>query len=240
MSVSERISREKAVAKAHVFWGRHFFASYTGCAEEKLSGEQLLDAMRNAIAASGASLISDEVHNFPNGGMTAVFLLQESHASVHTYPEHGACFVDLFTCGESTRSEEFDAVLRAFLKPTHTDVRIFLRHEKNQDSYAAVCLENDGGLRQVLYAGQTDYQRVLIADSPKYGRILVLDGELQSAESDEALYHELLVQPPMVLHPNPRRVLIIGAGEGASLREVLRHKTVESVTVVDLDAEIIE
>lgn len=224
----------------HVFWGRHFFASYNGCNPERLQNRDLVEAMKEAIQASGANLISEESHFFSNGGMTAVFLLQESHASVHTYPEHRACFVDLFTCGEKTKTEDFDAVMRKYLEPESVDARIFLRHEQNQDSYAAVCVENDGGLSAVLHAGKTDYQSVLIADSPKYGRILVLDGDLQSAEADEHLYHELLVQPPMVLHPNPRRVLIIGGGEGASLREVLKHKTVESVTVLDLDEKIIE
>jgi len=108
------------------------------------------------------------------------------------------------------------------------------------------CLENDEsdlhltGLTKIIYSGETDYQRVLVADSLNYGRILVLDGELQSAEVDEELYHEVLVQPAMILHPNPRRILIVGGGEGASLREVLRHKSVETVTMVDLDPKIIE
>lgn len=96
------------------------------------------------------------------------------------------------------------------------------------------------GLTNVVYSGETDYQRVLIADSLNYGRILCLDGEIQSAEADEELYHELLVQPAMVLHPNPRRILIVGGGEGASLREVLRSKTVETVTMVDIDPKMIE
>jgi spermidine synthase len=108
------------------------------------------------------------------------------------------------------------------------------------------CMENDEsdihlfGLTNLIYSGETEFQRVLVADSLNYGRVLVLDGELQSAEVDEELYHELLVQPAMVLHPNPRRVLIVGGGEGASLREVLRHKSVETVTMVDLDPQIIE
>lgn len=96
------------------------------------------------------------------------------------------------------------------------------------------------GLTNVIYSGQTECQRVLIADSYHYGRVLVLNGEIQSAAADEELYHELLVQPSMVLHPNPRRVLIIGGGEGATLREVLRHKSVETVTMVDFDAQLIE
>lgn len=227
-------------ANSHAFWGRHFFASYNDCNFERLTNATLLDVMREAIKASGATIISDEIHSFNNGGMTAVFLLKESHASVHTYPEHKACFVDLFTCGQDTQTEVFDREMRDYLEPASVDSRIFLRHEKNQDSYEAVCVENDGGFEKLLHIGATEQQRVLIADSPKYGRILVLDGDLQSAEVDEQLYHEMLVQPPLVLHPNPRRILIIGAGEGASVREALKHRTVETVTVVDFDESIIK
>ena len=95
-------------------------------------------------------------------------------------------------------------------------------------------------LSRVVYAGKTDFQRVLIADSYSFGRILVLDGTIQSAEADEALYHELLVQPAMLSHPAPKDVLIIGGGEGASLREVLVHRSVRSATMVDLDREVVD
>jgi len=95
-------------------------------------------------------------------------------------------------------------------------------------------------LKSVVYCGKTPYQTVLIADTVNFGKILVLDGAIQSSEDDEALYHELLVQPAMVRHPNPQDVLIIGGGEGATLREVLVHRSVRSVTMVDLDRQVVE
>ncbi|HEY9678902.1 MAG TPA: fused MFS/spermidine synthase [Drouetiella sp.] len=95
-------------------------------------------------------------------------------------------------------------------------------------------------LEKILVYKKTAYQTVLIADSINYGRILVLDGAIQSSEDDEALYHEMLVQPAMLRHPNPQNVLIIGGGEGATLREVLVHSSVRSVTMVDLDQEVVE
>ena len=115
------------------FWGRHFIASYNKCNIERLTSPGLLTALREAIEASGASLLSEAVHTFPNAGLTAVFLLSESHASIHTYPEHSACFVDLFTCGESCRAEDFDAVLRKFLCPGCVDARVLVRHESNEE-----------------------------------------------------------------------------------------------------------
>ncbi len=93
---------------------------------------------------------------------------------------------------------------------------------------------------QVLHRGTTAYQSVIIADTVNYGRALFLDDAIQSAEDDEEVYHELLVHPAMLAHPDPRDVLIIGGGEGAALREVLRYQSVRSATMVDLDGEVVE
>lgn len=71
-------------------------------------------------------------------------------------------------------------------------------------------------------------------------KILFLDGTLQSTLYGEILYHEALVHPPMFAHPNPKRVAIIGGGEGATLREVLKHKTVDEVVMVEIDGELVE
>ncbi len=95
-------------------------------------------------------------------------------------------------------------------------------------------------IESVRFSGRTAYQEVTIANTYNYGLALFLDGQLQSTEDDEALYHELLVQPAMLRHPEPRDVLILGGGEGASLREVLIHASVGSATMVDLDGELVE
>jgi len=91
---------------------------------------------------------------------------------------------------------------------------------------------------EVLEAGRTPYQSYQIARSRSFGKCLVLDGKIQSTDADEFIYHEALVQPAMLAHPAPRRVFIAGGGEGATLREVLRHRTVEKAVMVDIDAEV--
>ncbi len=95
-------------------------------------------------------------------------------------------------------------------------------------------------LRQVLFSGQTEFQKVEVLDSEEFGRSLVLDGKTQSTELDEFVYHESLVHPAMLCHPNPKSVFIGGGGEGGTLREVLAHRTVESVTMIDLDRKVVE
>lgn len=96
------------------------------------------------------------------------------------------------------------------------------------------------GIRSIPFAKQTKYQYVEIMETASYGRCLVLDGKMNSSEADEFIYHEALVHPALLTHPNPRRVAILGGGEGATLREVLRHKTVEHVLMVDIDQEVVE
>ncbi len=94
--------------------------------------------------------------------------------------------------------------------------------------------------RSFLFTGRTAFQEVAILETQEYGKMLVIDGRTQSAEEDEYIYHEALVHPAMLTHPTPRQVLIIGGGEGASLREVLRYRTVERVVMVDIDRELVE
>ena len=102
---------------------------------------------------------------------------------------------------------------------------------------------DDGHLTKVFkvyYTGSTKHQRVEVMDLGVYGKSLILDGKIQSTLLDEKVYHEALVHPPMLLHPNPRRVLILGGGEGATAREALKYNTVERVVMVDIDNELIE
>ena len=95
-------------------------------------------------------------------------------------------------------------------------------------------------INDIVHTGKTKYQNVDILDTATFGRCLVLDGKTQSTEVDEHIYHEALVHPPLLYHPGPRSVFIGGGGEGATLREVLRHGSVERVVMLDLDSEVVE
>ncbi len=96
------------------------------------------------------------------------------------------------------------------------------------------------GLRSIIYEGDTPWQHVQFLDTAPFGRMLVLDGKTQSSEADEWAYHEALVQPVMTAHANPERVMVAGGGEGATIREALRHKQVKEVVMVDLDREVVD
>lgn len=95
-------------------------------------------------------------------------------------------------------------------------------------------------IRNLLYSGQTSFQKISIIDTDTFGKCLVLDDKIQSTEADEFIYHEALVHPAMLTHPLPKKVFIAGGGEGATLREVLAHNTVEKAVMVDIDDEVVE
>ena len=108
-----------------------------------------------------------------------------------------------------------------FIESVYTDLSVMLK------------------VREVFYSGSTAYQKVEVIDSELFGRSLVLDGKTQSTERDEHIYHETLVHPAMLCHPDPKQVFIGGGGEGGTLREVLCHNSVEMATMVDLDSEVV-
>jgi len=93
---------------------------------------------------------------------------------------------------------------------------------------------------KVIYRGRTARQSVIIQDTACFGRSLVLDSKTQSTELDEFVYHEALVQPVMLAHERPATVFVAGGGEGATIREVLSHRDVGRVVMVDIDSEVVE
>jgi S-adenosylmethionine decarboxylase len=112
----------------YAFRGVHLIASYSGCDHRALADvETLREAMHRAVEASGATILDRSEYVFPPDGLTMVFLLSESHASIHTYPEHDACFVDLFTCGNKCSAERFDQFLREYLRPAQVEHKVLVR-----------------------------------------------------------------------------------------------------------------
>jgi spermidine synthase len=94
-------------------------------------------------------------------------------------------------------------------------------------------------IKKHVLSAKTRFQQVEFIDTYDLGRLVVLDNKIQSAEADEFVYHEILVHPAMVTHRAPKIVLILGGGEGATLREVLKHRSVEKVVMVDIDEEFV-
>jgi spermidine synthase len=94
---------------------------------------------------------------------------------------------------------------------------------------------------RTIAAVQSKFQQAEVMETASYGKVLVLDGRIQSSQADEFIYHDALVHPGMLtVEAPPRRALIIGGGEGATLREVLRYPSVSQAVMVDIDGEVVE
>ncbi len=85
----------------------------------------------------------------------------------------------------------------------------------------------------------SDFQEILVFDSETHGRVLLLDGVIQITERDEFVYQEMLAHVPLLIHPEPKRVLVIGGGDGGVLRRVLQHSNVAHAAMVEIDGEVI-
>ena len=115
-------------SEEYEFVGTHYIASYYGCSSEKLNDKDYLEKMlQEAVIASGATTLESINHNFNPQGVTILMLLAESHASIHTYPEENACFVDLFTCGTSCDYSKFHEILSKYLDPKHVSKTVLVR-----------------------------------------------------------------------------------------------------------------
>lgn len=113
---------------AYEFKGTHYFAQYYGCDTEAMTNSIHLTAyFTKAIDKSGATLLKLTPHVFENRAMTIAAVLSESHACLHTYPEHGAVFVDLFTCGDGCDYKEFEKVMNEYLSPTKIRRKVRVR-----------------------------------------------------------------------------------------------------------------
>ena len=91
-----------------------------------------------------------------------------------------------------------------------------------------------------LYNGQSEFQRIDVFDSKEFGRFLTLDGYMMLTEKDEFIYHEMITHVPMAVHPNARRILVIGAGDGGVIRELCRYDKVEQIDMVEIDPLVVE
>ena len=93
---------------------------------------------------------------------------------------------------------------------------------------------------KMLVDEQTEFQHIQVAEVEFFGKVLVLDGIIQLTERDNAGYHEMITHVPSLAQGNPKRVLIVGGGDGGSLQQVLRYPSVEEVVVCELDRRVIE
>ena len=227
-------------------------------------------SMVDAAGKAGATILNSEFHHFSPYGVSGVVIIQESHLAIHTWPEYQYAAADLFTCGdevdpwlafdnlkESLDSKNY-SVLELHRGPLNLLKRIPFHAEifrpivenrlqhfppkrsmwfTDKDENLALSLRTRGNL---LYDKTSLYQRIRVFESFGFGKLLTIDNMVMCSENDEAHYHEMICHPALFSHPHIKNVLVIGGGDGGSVREILRHDSVEKVTMVEIDANVVE
>ena len=94
-------------------------------------------------------------------------------------------------------------------------------------------------IKAILAEVQSPFQKIQMLETELWGKMLVIDGKIQACDFDEFVYHEMIAHLPMLTHPNPKKVMVVGGGDGGTLREALRHPSVKSATLVEIDEEVI-
>ncbi|WP_025025838.1 polyamine aminopropyltransferase [Caldalkalibacillus mannanilyticus] len=95
-------------------------------------------------------------------------------------------------------------------------------------------------IKETLHTEQTEFQKLDMIETEEFGTMLVLDGMVMTTDKDEFVYHEMVSHVPLFTHPNPKKVLVVGGGDGGAIREVLKHASVEKAVLVEIDGKVIE
>ncbi|GAA1831746.1 hypothetical protein GCM10009836_07170 [Pseudonocardia ailaonensis] len=219
--------------------GRHVLAELGGLPAALLDDSAALEkALRAALTGAGATVRQVVAERFAPQGVTVVAVLAESHASIHTWPELGSAYVDVFTCGDSADPVRAVADLAAALGAGSCAVEVVERGAPGVvDEPISPGVTRRWRLDGVRVRARTALQDVLVADTAQ-GVTLFCDGERQSAEHTQLTYHEALFLPAALLAERRERVLVIGSSEGV-VSELAVTAGAIRVDHVDLDDECV-
>jgi spermidine synthase len=250
--------------------GRHILVEFVGCSAEVLNDVDIIEkGMVDAARNASATVINSTFHHFSPFGVSGVVVIQESHLAIHTWPEYQYAAVDLFTCGDTVDPWiSFDHLQKVFQAKNHSAIEMHrgslnmlnrvefsprdhrkTREEELQPQYKRNLWFTDKDENQALslrYSGNvlfketSPFQTVSVYDTHSYGKMLAIDNMIMCTERDEFHYHEMIVHPALQTHGKAETVLVIGGGDGGTIREVLRYSTVQNVTMVEIDDVVIK
>jgi spermidine synthase len=227
--------------------GLHLIGDLTGCRCDPqllLDGERFRAKCLDMVSAAGLTTMDATFHTFDGGGFTGTVVLAESHLAIHTWPERQGLTLDVYVCNysadNSVKARSLFDQLVAYFQPGEV-----AKHEVDRGDHMLTEPLNDSTgfyIKATRQIGewQTRFQKMAIYDTPHYGKLFRLDGFNMTSEREEFVYHENLIHPALTAHAAPKKVLIIGGGDGGSSEEALKHPSVEQVTMVEIDGDVIE
>lgn len=235
------------------FAGQHVIAELEGIDAELLDDEAALrDVLHRALHEAGATVLELVCKRFDPQGVTVLALLSESHASLHTYPEVGSAFIDVFTCGHQAKPELATRLMAEALRASTLRTRTMHRGADSPHPWAhgkpghtahvhepiTHGLTRTWYVQNVVWEGDTAFQHLVIADTAQ-GVSLFCDNDRQSTAATQLVYHEALLVPALLLADQVRAVLVIGSSEGVVCQMAVAAGATR-VDHVDIDREAVQ
>src|SRR5260221_2177929 len=224
--------------------GLHLIGDLTGCRcdpQRLLDGASFRAECIAMVESSGLTTMDATFHQFEGSGFTGTVVLAESHLAIHTWPERQGLTLDVYVCNysgdNSAKARKLLGLLIDYFQPTE-----IARHEVDRGEHLLMEPLNDSTgfyikATKQLGEWQTRFQRMQIYETPHYGKLFRLDGFNMTSEEEAFVYHENLIHPALTAHAAPKKVLIVGGGDGGSSEEALKHPSVDNVTMVAIDAD---
>lgn len=235
--------------------GLHLTADCFNCEAEPeyfVSPESLRQRLSEITIAAGLTIVGEKFHPFTHNdgspaGVTGALLLAESHVAIHTWPERNAVTMDVYVCnfnhdnGGKAR-QILDALIGVFQPGMVSRQELQRGEHSHAMAFEALTADSFAATRinQVLARQRSSMQDIEIAETTDFGKVMRIDGAMMTSEKDEFFYHECLVHPAAISHPEPRTALIIGGGDGGSCEELLKYPSISSIILCEIDAEVIK
>ncbi len=202
--------------------------------------------VNEAIRASELTPLDHTYHSFNGAGYTIAFILGESHVVIHTWPEKDQlALIEISVCDFQRSNRERALLLAHQLESIYQPQKKLMETSSMIPRFSDLDFVSPGygvhfDVNSLISSRTSAFQNIFLGHNQALGRFLALDGVMQTAERDEAFYHEPLVHAPLISHPEPKRVLICGGGDGGAAKQALKHPTVESCTIAEIDPEVVE
>jgi len=219
--------------------GIHYLIEFFGCNFKQIdSVEFWKKVLPESIEGTPIEILHSHFHKFEPQGITGFLLLSSSHISVHTWPDKGYAACDIFTCAD----EETTNIVYGRLKKAISHDHINLEKINRGYQFLSLPIFSNGKfmkleIKDVLHESQSDFQKIIIADTEEYGKCLIIDEIPQTAEKDHNLYDKEILKP---LRKKDAQVLILGGGDGYVAQMALEKYPNLKIDVIDLDVEVVK
>lgn len=227
--------------------GTHYIIDLFGCNSKQINSSSFLEkVMTESIEGTDIVLLNSAFHTFDPQGVTGFFLLSTSHLSIHSWPEHKYISIDVYSCSDERTTRLVVNEILAKLDHKKAIVKLIDRTynlvpQIKHKNLLHMPVYKDNSIQTIKVTRRLEhitsmFQEIEIVDTDEFGKCMLIDGIMQTADSDHQVYDDAILSP---LRKEDSRLLILGGGDGYVAERALELNPDLSITIVDLDVEVV-